>query len=288
MNELIQQPAIDFNPPRQAEPEPPPTPDNPPWGGWAALGVWFVSVLLIVFTPMIFLAPYIVSQGMTFGDQGVVQEFIRTDQTAIILQLAPMILAHAVTFLIAWFVVTKFNTYSFRQTLGWKMGWFKIWHAVLLFFLYYLIAIGLQFALGKVENEFDALIKSSRYAVYLIAFYATFTAPLVEEVIYRGLLYSAFQRRFGMVLSVIFVTLLFTAVHVPQYSLGKNPDFATIITLLLLSLTLTGLRASTGNLMPSIVLHTVFNGIQSAVLLAEPYIRLLEPVAAPPVSLFVP
>ena len=54
-------------------------------------------------------------------------------------------------------------------------------------------------------------------ALYTVAFLAVFTAPFVEEVIYRGILYSALQRTTGTVLAVVIVTLLFAAVHVPQY-----------------------------------------------------------------------
>ncbi|HEX6125523.1 MAG TPA: type II CAAX endopeptidase family protein, partial [Pyrinomonadaceae bacterium] len=223
-----------------------PTPNDPPWNGWMAIGVWFMSVLFVVFVPMIFVAPYVFKQGVSFGDQQSFREFLRTDPTAVLLQLAPIILAHALTLIIAWFVVTKFNTYSFRQTLGWKMQGFKGWYAVLITIGFYALAVTLTSTFGEVENEFDILIKSSRYAVYLVAFFATVTAPLVEEVVYRGLLYSAFQRRFGVAVGVILVTILFTAVHVPQYSVGNAPDYATVITLLLLSLTLTLLRAWTG------------------------------------------
>ncbi len=258
-----------------------PTPDNPPWNGWVAVGVWFASVLFVGIVPLIFLVPYLITQGLDLGDRDRLSEFVRTDSTAVILQLAPIMLAHALTLIVAWFVVTRFNTYSFRQTLGWKMNGFKWWHAILITVGFYALAITLLSLLGDVENEFEILLKTSKYAVYLVAFFATVSAPLVEEVVYRGLLYSAFQRRFGGIIAVIFVTLLFTLVHVPQYSLGAVPDYATVVTLLLLSLSLTLLRAGTGNLLPCIVLHTVFNAIQSVLLVAEPYLKALEPVVEP-------
>jgi membrane protease YdiL (CAAX protease family) len=261
-----------------------PSPDNPPWSAGIAFGVWVVSVLLVFFVPLIFVGPYALSSGIDLADRGRFQDFLMTDATAVLLQLAPIILAHALTLGVAYFVVTRFNTLSFRQTLGWKMNGFKIWHAVAITVFFYGVAIALTTQFGKVDNQFDAMLKSSRYAVYLVAFFATFTAPLVEEVIYRGLLYSAFRRSFGVVLAIVAVTILFTAVHVPQYSFGTTPDYATVITLLLLSLTLTLLRAWSGNLLPCIVLHTIFNGIQSGILLAEPYIRTLEPIVEPAVT----
>jgi membrane protease YdiL (CAAX protease family) len=263
-----------------------PTPDNPPWNSLVAIGVWLISIALVVFVPLIFTAPYILKEGLDFSDKSRLREFMLTDPTAVILQLAPLVLAHAFTLLLAWFVVTKFNTFSFRQTLGWSMNGFRIWHAALITIAFYAIAVILTTAFGDVENEFDLMLKSSRYAVYLIVFFATFTAPLVEEVVYRGLLYSSFQRKFGMVLAVILVTLLFTAVHVPQYSLGTNPDYAAVVALLLLSLTLTLIRARTGSLLPCIVLHTIFNGTQSLLLIIEPYLKSEAPTVDPTTFIF--
>jgi uncharacterized protein len=236
--------------------------------------------------PILFVGPYVIQQGVPYRDREFLTQFLRTDSTAVILQLAPVILAHALTLLVAWFVVTKFNTYSFRETLGWTMNGFKLWHALALTLGFFGLAIGLQSTLGKVENEFDIMLRSSRYAVYLVAFFATFTAPLVEEVIYRGLLYSAFRKTFGITIAIIVVTVLFTAVHVPQYSVGSTPDYATVTALLVLSLCLTIIRARTGSLLPCIVFHTVFNGIQACLLLAEPYLRSLEPVVQPTSAFF--
>ena len=264
-----------------------PTPDDPPWNILVALGVWLLSVVLIFLIPTLFVGPYAISRGIDIGNKEALTNFLFSDQTAIILQLAPVILAHALTLLVAWFVVTRSNTFSFRRTLGWTMNGFKVWHAFAITLAFYGIFIALVNIFGKVDNEFSKMISNSRYAVYLVAFFATFTAPLTEEVIYRGLLYSAFQRPLGKVLAIVFVTILFTLVHVPQYSMDSQPDIATLVTLLLVSLTLTLIRAQTGSLLPCIVLHTIFNGIQSGLLLAEPYLRFLEPAIEPTTTSFI-
>ena len=257
------------------------SPDNPPWNGWVAVAVWVISILLILFVPLVFLAPYLVSKGINFQDRNAVNEFIFTDPTAIILQLAPIILAHILTLIVGWAAVTRFNRYSFFKMLGWEMNGFRVWHAAVLTIAFYALSVLMTLIFGHVHNDFERIIDNSRAAVYLVAIFATFTAPLVEELVYRGLLYSAFQRRFGMAVGVILVTLLFTLVHVPQYSLNGRPDMAAIVTLLLLSLTLTLIRAGTGNLLPCIVLHTVFNGAQSLILILQPYVQAPETTPDP-------
>lgn len=251
----------------------PVSPNNPPWNGWMAFGVWAASVIFIYIFPNLFLLPYLANQQLDFSNQSGVLEFAKTDPTAVLILLIAVIPAHVCTLILAWLVVTRFRKFSFRKTLGWNLNGFKIWHSLAIFTIFYAIAVLLIKFFGAVETDFDRMLKSSRTAVYFVAFLATFTAPLVEEVVYRGLLYSAFQRRFGIALAVLFVTVLFTAVHIPQYSNENIPNYASVITLLLLSFTLTLIRVRTKNLLPCVLLHTVINGVQSVLLIFQPYIE---------------
>jgi membrane protease YdiL (CAAX protease family) len=72
-------------------------------------------------------------------------------------------------------------------------------------------------------------------------------------------LYSAIQRSIGVGWAVLIVTALFAGVHFWQY--WGSPG--TIILICLLSLILTLIRVRTNNLLPCVVLHTIFNGLQS-------------------------
>jgi membrane protease YdiL (CAAX protease family) len=152
--------------------------------------------------------------------------------------------------------------------LGWKFNNFKIWHTIVVVVEIFALAGILTSYFGETDNELLRILRSSRTAVILIAILATFTAPIVEEVVYRGVLYSALQRTVGVWMAVFLVTLLFAVVHVPQYL----PDYVAISMICLLSLILTLVRVWTKNLLPCIVLHFVFNGIQSVFLVLEPYL----------------
>jgi membrane protease YdiL (CAAX protease family) len=263
------------------------TPNNPPWNGWIAIGYWILSVIFIIVVPGVFLVPYLISQGVDLRDRDALMNFIYTDKTAVVLQLAPIILAHVLTLAAGWLIVTRLNRYSFRKTLGWSMGGFRWWHALLITFVFYGFGYLMTSVFGRVENEFERLIAASRAAVYLVAFLATFTAPVVEEVVYRGVVFSAFQRKFGITIAIVIVTVLFTIVHVPQYSQNSVPDYASVITLLFLSLALTIIRAGTGNLLPCVVLHTIFNGLQSIVLIMEPFFETAPDSKVDPTGLIL-
>ncbi len=259
-----------------------PTPDNPPWNSWIAFAVWVLSVAFILILPSLVVGIYLFKSGVDFTNREQFETFIKSDITANILSIVAVIPAHILTLALAWFVVTNFNRFSFRQTLGWRFDNFKIWYIFVITALILILAAVLTSIFGEQENELLRILKSSRTAVYLVAFLATFTAPLVEEVIYRGLLYSAFQRTFGTTAAVFLVTFLFALVHVPQY----YPDFVAISMICLVSLILTLIRARTGNLLPCIALHFVFNGVQSLLLIFQPFLEKLVENPEPQTALF--
>lgn len=246
-----------------------PSPNNPPWNIPAAIGTWIASVIFIVIFPNLFLLPYLSAKHVQFSNSAKLMEFLLSDPTAIIINVLAIIPAHILTLAVAWMVVTRFRKFSFRETLGWKGGRVSWWYYPFLLIGFFVIAYVIGSYFPEQENDLTRILKSSRTAVYLVAFLATFTAPIVEEVIYRGILYSALQRTFGMAFAVVLVTFLFALVHVPQYW----PSYSTIFLLTLLSLTLTLIRARTGNLLPCIIFHFIFNGIQSLGLVLAPFLE---------------
>jgi membrane protease YdiL (CAAX protease family) len=247
-----------------------PTPNDPPWSVAAAFGVWISSVLFILIIPAAFLLPYLFSQSIT--DPAEIAAFAVNDVTAVVLQVIAIIPAHIFTLLLAWWVVTRGRKYKARDTLGFDKGGFVWWHYCAILAGFFAIAAIVGHYVPEQENDLIRILRSSRTAVYLVAFMATFTAPVVEELVYRGVLYSAFQRTFGVPAAFLFVTLLFAVVHVPQY----YPSYATIFLLTLLSVILTLIRVRSGNLLPCIILHTLFNGFQSVLLILEPFLKEVQ------------
>ena len=251
-------------------------PDDPPWNVWGGSGLWLASVALMVACQALFLVPYMVRQGVSAKDLG---EFATSNTTAVFLQVVSLIPAHLLTLGVAWLIVTRVGKRPFFASLGWEWaGPFTLWRSAALAVLLLLIGMGVIYLEGNPETPLDKVINSSRATAIAAACLATFTAPLVEEVVYRGVLYSALQRAIGAAWAVVIVLALFALVHVPQYitSLG------VIFTILMLSAILTLIRARTGKLLPCFVIHLVFNGIQSLFIVASPYLERFAPQAPPP------
>lgn len=248
-----------------------PTPNNPPWNSGIAFLFWLLSVFFIAVVPVVVLVPYALSQNISVSDQAAFTEFLKTPQ-AIFVQVTSVIPAHILTLIVAWMIVTRFRKHSFFKTLGWKWNGFNWWKCLLILVGIFIIAAVTSSFFPEQDNDFLKILRSSRMTVFAVAFLATFTAPLVEEVVYRGIVYSAFQRTFNIPIAVIIVTILFSIVHVPQY-LGSP---STIFLIFVLSLVLTLVRVKYDNLLPCIILHFFINGIQSVGLLLEPYLPVPE------------
>src|SRR5207237_8176919 len=112
---------------------------------------------------------------------------------------------------------------------------------------------------GAHKTDLDQILESSPAAPLTLAVIAVAPAPLVEELTYRGRLYSAMQTVIGRWFAVIVVASMFAGLHVYQY----RQNIGAILSISLLSLVLTAVRARTGRLLPCVIIHLVFNGVQS-------------------------
>lgn len=267
-----------------------PDPDNPPWGLGGALLVWLASILLIVLMPVVFLLPYAWAKGFHSGMPDYAEaltQFALTDKTAVILQVVSLFPSHLITLILVWAVVTRFGKKSFWVAIGW--GWpqkFPWWLSVMFGVVLFVVGGLIAWLFGAEKpTQLEQIVNSSITARYLISFLAVCTAPFVEEFVYRGVLYAPLQRLTGVPGAVVIVLALFTIIHVPQYW----PNSGVIAAVALLSIALTIVRAYSGRLLPCIVIHLVFNGIQAIILIIEPHIKPLIPSAerAAPAAAFL-
>ena len=240
---------------------------NPPWTLLTAVVVWFSSVALL-FLPQLMAIPYL---ALHYRGTRPTTEMLLADKTLILILVSGVLPAHLITLVIVWAVATRFGKLSAIQTLGltWK-GKLRLWQSIALAIILYGAAFLLTLAFGGQGTALDRLVESSRAAALIIAFLAVATAPLVEESIYRGILYPTIERTAGAKAAVILVTLLFAVPHVPQYW----PNIGVISSITLLSIVLTVVRARTGRLLPCFVIHLAFNGIQSVIIVLEPHLRV--------------
>lgn len=255
-----------------------PDPDNPPWSMKTAVLTWLGSVGILLgvslFSSVIALLYVLSTYGSVRGEE--LTRLITSDKMAVLIQVSGVIPVHLLTLVLVWFVVTGRGKRPFWRTLGWRFN-NKLEPLLSVLLAVGLLAFGAELTrrYGGDPTDIDQIINSSTASRLVLAFLATATAPLVEEIVYRGILYSALQRAIGVAWAVVAVSLLFMSVHIAQY----YNNISVIAAIGVLSLALTLVRAYTKSLLPCFIIHLVFNGLQSLYIIFQPYIT--KPETAP-------
>jgi membrane protease YdiL (CAAX protease family) len=117
------------------------------------------------------------------------------------------------------------------------------------------------------EQDVVILVKGNQN-VFLrggLAFAALVSAPLVEESIFRGVLYPAIKQHAHRLIALLFTSLLFAAIH---------SNLMTFIPLTIFAILLAILYDRTRVLMACVLAHLTFNAVNFAMLLNENRIEL--------------
>jgi hypothetical protein len=92
-------------------------------------------------------------------------------------------------------------------------------------------------------------------AAYLLAAFGILVAPLVEEILFRGFIFVAVERSWGVAHAVWITAMLFGLVHVPQL-VGGIPQMVAILGV---GVVLSWVRAATRSLAASYFIHLGYN-----------------------------
>ncbi|HLG13520.1 MAG TPA: type II CAAX endopeptidase family protein [Blastocatellia bacterium] len=244
-------------------------PDRPRWGPGTGIIIWAVSVAAITLIPLVLLMPFVVVWFFNHQQPGVPTDVIERDlanwvkgPTSVLVQLVATMIAHLITIGVCWWVVTARSTQPFWASLGWKLDSRSVAVTAGLIAIVVPGVLVLDSLLTRLipqptESLFEEMLKTGKAVRLTVAVLAVFTAPLVEEVVYRGVLYSGLRKKLSPVPAIAIVSLLFTSVHLLQYW----GAWAGVLGLAVLSFVLTGIRAKTRSLFPCFAIHTVHNTI---------------------------
>lgn len=257
---------------------PPPATAPPTWNVPMAFFNWAGSMAFSLLIPLLLTLIY----AVLFRPE-VLQELqkgrLAMTKPLMLVQIVGIFGGQVLSLLLSWLIVTGVGKRSFGEALG--LQWtaqFRLRQAIVLGLGMFLLSIAISFVLPKHETDMDMFLKFGLLVRIGLALVATIGAPIQEEIVYRGVLYTALEKSLGARWGVLIVSLLFWLVHVPQY--WKSP--ATWVAVLLLSFVLTGLRAWSGKLLPCIATHLIFNGIQGVLIIFAPEKSLTpEPTAQP-------
>jgi hypothetical protein len=107
------------------------------------------------------------------------------------------------------------------------------------------------------ENAPIEQVFKFKQTAMLFVITAVLVAPLAEETIFRGYLYPMFARWFGIVPSIVITGVLFGLMHGPQLGGAKS----LIAVMSLVGIIFTAVRARTGTVFASYLMHLGYNSL---------------------------
>jgi membrane protease YdiL (CAAX protease family) len=102
----------------------------------------------------------------------------------------------------------------------------------------------------------EKLAESSR-SVFLLVIFGVCFAPIIEEIIFRGFLFSVLSEFGGSRLAVPATAVLFALMHAPQLW----PSLAGIVLIFAVGYVLSIVRERSNSLIPSFIVHTAYNSM---------------------------
>jgi len=228
-----------------------------PWG-WRDLAV-FVAV---AFVSLVILSNVLVAGTMTWlkASPEQVVSLVKTSAAFNALQTA---LWYAVLMLFLFITVRRRGARSFWRSLGWQRLIPKTappstaYAACLLggMALNVVVEFAAKFVPTKAKLPIEALFHQLHGVVWLMAV-GVLLAPLVEETVFRGYFYPVLARSFGVAWGIVLTGILFGGMHAVQLWGG----WGQIALLMIVGIVLTYVRARTGSVTSSYLLHLGYNG----------------------------
>ena len=232
------------------------------WGVPIAFVNWVMSIVFAVVPVLILIGIYLAMKPdlmkiiLSKGDAA--QKALTDSEPISLLMFIGTFIGEILAVLLSWAIVSDFGKRNGIKALGLEWGNFKWYYAIVIAVAMLGLAALLQHFLPHQETEMEKFLRMGFPVRLSLALAATLGAPLAEEIVYRGVFYSALDKSIGKMAAITIITILFWGVHVAQY----YQSISVLVAVLILSFVLTYLRAWTGKLLPCIAVHFIFNGIQ--------------------------
>jgi uncharacterized protein len=220
--------------------------ENPPWNGWDVLRIALIT----------FVVPYLLIPVAVVAAQKLLYRNLPWMDVA----RKPWI---SLGTQFTWYVIVAFYMVMFvegtyRQRFWDAIRWYwprRTWQ--------FLVPLGMVLVSLQGIEKFFHLPKhipmedflSTPSAAVLTAIFAVSLGPLMEELFFRGFLYPVLARRLGMFTAISLTSVAFGLIHGAQ--LAFSPGLVLVI--FLVGVALTVVRAKTGSVASSFVVHVSYN-----------------------------
>jgi CAAX protease family protein len=239
--------------------------ENPAWGIWEVVRIAVVAMLAIGLLSTVAL-------GLALRGAGPVRpapaDLARNARVVVPAQFGAYLVVMAY---MAWVVRSRGR--RFWAAIRWKwppatwFGWMALGVALALLVQSASLLLPIPKSL-PIDRYFRDML-----GAYMMAAFGLTCAPLVEELFFRGFLYPALARRWGLAVGVVVTAALFASIHASQLAHAWAP----LLLLFFVGVVLTVVRARTHSVATTFLIHVGYNGTLFGMLyLASDHFRHFE------------
>jgi len=180
---------------------------------------------------------------------------------AIVAQIAGMTVGAVVAFQLSWQALSASSGPRRLAGIGWSRGSSRALLVAALSGLFlcafFLIVVIPNFPPrpGRPLGPMAQAVAGSGWPKHAWAVFAVLLAPPIEEFFFRGVLFTGLSRSWGRGLSVLTVSLIFVALHIPE----SSAYWPALVPIALVTLATMAARIMTSSLGPPIALHMAYN-----------------------------
>jgi hypothetical protein len=177
--------------------------------------------------------------------------------------LALQTVFYGLMFAFVYFLVTVDHRQPFWPTLRWRR--ITVWQALACLAGGALLTVAIALLPPVLPDATQFPLEglfNSRAAAYAIGAFAIVVAPVMEEMIFRGILFAIFESQVGLRFAILMTAILFGGLHVPEYWGAWNH----MLLIFLIGLVFSLARGRSGSLAPSVFLHVGYNASMMIIL----------------------
>ena len=228
---------------------------------WPHLAVFFVFGVISLLMVQTVLAAYLAPHGLS---QRKLQSYLLSNPK---FSIGSMLIWYALLFFFLYVTLSLLRGHSFWECLGWRKIHPKVGELPRNPLVYFAAGCGLSLFVAIVSSRMktpenipiEELFRYRHTALLFMAM-AVLVAPLVEETLFRGYLYPLFARSFGVAPGIVLTGVLFGLMHGTQ--LGWT--WGLVGVLVFVGIVFTIVRARTGSVFASYLMHLGYNSLISA------------------------
>jgi len=168
---------------------------------------------------------------------------------------------------VVWFFAIFWRSASFKD-LGIryysiiKTIWYTFISLLAIFFIsfLYVFIMNQLFNIEAPTSKIEELISNRSVSANILLIVVALVAPFCEEIYFRGFLYSAFKKSWGVTTALFLSSLLFALAHMEMYS---------FIPLMTIGWIMAYIFEKTKSLLPVVFLHSVYNLVLILILMGQ-------------------